>query len=183
MESINFLNNRNFYCYMNEVELFIQWEELFFAGLEAKNIDTKMFNQLCEYVNNINSKGLLPKKIQDQTNSFLNEFCPKIIDFILNASHNSDYSKLFNQIIVFMIPLYSKLITSDHQNFLSACEILSSRFYRSTLEYNSSKNQWISPYYLINYKKFIDYSPILSLISYFETVKLFLLLNLSFCSY
>ena len=131
-------------------------EETIFSNLDNYETLTSYTKQFSSIVSQIIKKGLIRGSTNEQTNSFIDNFLPKLIDAILSKSVNSPKAKILNSFLTSITLLYSHLILSNHSNFLKHAHCILTKpqchFYLSTtpkLQLNA-----VSPYYDINVNAF-----------------------------
>lgn len=141
-----------------EKNQFLQWEDDLLDSIKSFSPSNQMLTDFQKNISDILTTKKLHSTNEEYTNSFIENFCPKLILFILHSHPPIDKAPILNSFLYVMIPLYSELlINSENElDFIKTAKLIifdsKKQFYRSTVK---SSNEG-SPFYEKNIQKFVD---------------------------
>ena len=141
-----------------EKNQFLQWEDDLLDSIKSFSPSNQMLTDFQKNISDILTTKKLHSTNEEYTNSFIENFCPKLILFILHSHPPIDKAPILNSFLYVMIPLYSELlINSENElDFIKTTKLIifdsKKQFYRSTVK---SSNEG-SPFYEKNIQKFVD---------------------------
>lgn len=140
--------------------------------IEEGEVSNTNINFFQTYMTSITKNGKLKSPNEEQTESFLNEYCVSVIMKILDSQLEEDEGKSLNSILMATIPLFAKIITEDQTPFSKAARKVvkgsSCTFYRSTSPYNLRNTFSAPPLYEANVIAFVKTNVISNITSYFK---------------
>ena len=94
---------------------FEKWEDDLFNSIKSFSPSKQMLIKFKKYISDILSTSNLLPPIDEFTHSFLDEFCTKLILFILASHPPIEKGSILNSFLSALIPLYSKKLINNKQ--------------------------------------------------------------------
>ena len=117
---------------------FEKWEDDLFNSIKSFSPSKQMLIKFKKYISDILSTSNLLPPIDEFTHSFLDEFCTKLILFILASHPPIEKGSILNSFLSALIPLYSKKLINNKQEdkFIKTSKMIifdsKTQFYRFT---------------------------------------------------
>ena len=127
-------------------------EDNILANIRAPEKIAKYIKFFTKYISQIIKTGIIKSATNEQTEKFINEFIPKLIDAILTSRVDHSQGKSMNDYLEAIIPLFVNFLYDNKKQKLieKGSEIISkvkSPFYVSTMPYHVIQSNSISPFF------------------------------------